>query len=688
VLFTRLFVRGFQTNFFNFEFQVILNAANNTSCAPNPLQPVTDNTNIASVDAKTLISPPAAITPGTHATPSIPTSVAVADLLASPTRPAANRATPLPSPLPPPSAGKQELNDAAMALTWLAEALTAPNAVSPLVPNSNPPAQQHPPATGLTGRRRKATNAATPFAGMQQNNAYTTPYGAGAAGEPLLAPSGSLRGRRAASQRCSTVVQEAILNDRLLNSNPRSLQEGYEPTPRAMNTPATAPQSKKTGSRTSEAALAASAERKLKGYSENSRVGRAMISILEYITIHQPEYYGVTPFGGVPERIVRQEFGNNPDTSKALRFLVSEKKIVRKGAGGRRDPFNYVLSNGAVSLAAAAAAADDIASETAVAIALAAAGSGEGATVASPPSEDKATFAIPNTVAAPATVMGPPSLTPAAAAATLTAPSTGKWPATEARTVAADPSMRGRKPSQPRLSLAAVDPLALEEGRAAAARDALAKQLGVSSLVVGAKRPAPSTKTVSFQAGQNVAKRPAYQQQHQQYQLLPGESPATASAATAFGTPAPTQAQQQWTGPWPSQIPSGQRLTSLASPPPLTNTTPATAMNPVFLFPTATAAAAPAGTMLNGSQQQQQVAAAQAYLYQMKAAQILWNQQVMAAQRAQQQQQQQNTPAAAAGGVPNAVVGHGADAVLASVQQQQVVQVPAPVVAAPATTQV
>lgn len=603
------------------------------------MQPVTDNTNIVSVAAQALISPPPAFTPGTQATHASPG--VVVNPQSSPNRPAANRATPLPSPIPPPSAGKQELNDAAMALTWLAEALTAPHAVSPLV---DPTQQQDPsPAyyTGTTDRRRKAADTATPFAtaaSMQQtNNAlYTTPYGAGLNRRaPRLTTSGSLRGRRAASQRCSTVVQEAILNDRLLNCNPRSLQEGYGPTPRAASTPSTGnAHTRKTGSRNSQAALAASAERKLKGYSENSRVGRAMISILRYVTIHQPTYDGVTPCGGVPERIIRQEFGNNPDTSKALRFLVSEKKIVRKGAGGRRDPFNYVLSNGTASLTAAAAA-DTIASETVVAIAVAAAaavGNDNTTAVSSPPTEKKV-----NIFAPPTTIVGPPSLTPAAAAANLTAPSTGKWPATVAR-VAVDPTVRGSKSSQPRLSLEMADPLALEQGRAAAARDVLAKQMSVPSSgdhVVGSKRPVPSTKAVSFNNSQNATKRPAYQQQQ------------------------PQQQQQQWSHSWPTQLSSGQRLASLSSPLPLSMTTP-TATNPVFLLPTTTAVAAAdsAGTMLNGTQEQQHSAATQAYLFQLKAAQIIWNQQVIAVQMAhlqqQQQQQQQNGEVSA---VPNAAVG-------------------------------
>lgn len=44
-----------------------------------------------------------------------------------------------------------------------------------------------------------------------------------------------------------------------------------------------------------------------------------------------------------PTHPCRNAFGNNPDTSKALRFLVAENRIVRSGAGGRKDPYSYVV---------------------------------------------------------------------------------------------------------------------------------------------------------------------------------------------------------------------------------------------------------------------------------------------------------------------------------------------------------
>ncbi|GFH30384.1 predicted protein [Haematococcus lacustris] len=41
------------------------------------------------------------------------------------------------------------------------------------------------------------------------------------------------------------------------------------------------------------------------------------------------------------ERQIRETLGNNPDTSKALRLLMTQGKLARVGAGGRGDPFAY-----------------------------------------------------------------------------------------------------------------------------------------------------------------------------------------------------------------------------------------------------------------------------------------------------------------------------------------------------------
>lgn len=84
---------------------------------------------------------------------------------------------------------------------------------------------------------------------------------------------------------------------------------------------------------------------------QTSRVGQAAVSILEYVRRHEQTYLD-SGLQGVPERVLRQEFGNNPDTSKALRCLVSEGELQRRGRGGRKDPFSYTVCGRARGLPA------------------------------------------------------------------------------------------------------------------------------------------------------------------------------------------------------------------------------------------------------------------------------------------------------------------------------------------------
>ena len=51
--------------------------------------------------------------------------------------------------------------------------------------------------------------------------------------------------------------------------------------------------------------------------------------------------YAAAVWGQVWQCDHRRDFGNNPDISKALRLLVSEKRVKRVGKGGRADPFTY-----------------------------------------------------------------------------------------------------------------------------------------------------------------------------------------------------------------------------------------------------------------------------------------------------------------------------------------------------------
>jgi hypothetical protein len=47
---------------------------------------------------------------------------------------------------------------------------------------------------------------------------------------------------------------------------------------------------------------------------------------------------------------VRAALGNTPDTSKGLRKLRSAGVLVRRGAGGRADPFRYMLKSAFLAL--------------------------------------------------------------------------------------------------------------------------------------------------------------------------------------------------------------------------------------------------------------------------------------------------------------------------------------------------
>ncbi|GLJ16093.1 hypothetical protein SUGI_0268170 [Cryptomeria japonica] len=42
------------------------------------------------------------------------------------------------------------------------------------------------------------------------------------------------------------------------------------------------------------------------------------------------------------EKRIREMFGDNPDTSKALRMLLKNHRVRRFGSGGRSDPFVYM----------------------------------------------------------------------------------------------------------------------------------------------------------------------------------------------------------------------------------------------------------------------------------------------------------------------------------------------------------
>ena len=158
---------------------------------------------------------------------------------------------------------------------------------------------------------------------------------------------------------------------------------------------------------------------------QHSRVGRAVQSIYEYIAAFQDKHLAEGS-SGVPERIIRLVFGNNPDTSKALRYLVSENRITRSGFGGRRDPFSYTIKNTGSNQSPQTSCQEN----------------GE------PSQNQQKMMKTP-----PTTKVTSRNTDPAAAAAILTAPSTLKRQEPEDSARKSEISLqKSRRPLQPRLS--------------------------------------------------------------------------------------------------------------------------------------------------------------------------------------------------------------------------------------------
>ncbi|XP_059298095.1 uncharacterized protein LOC132050747 [Lycium ferocissimum] len=53
----------------------------------------------------------------------------------------------------------------------------------------------------------------------------------------------------------------------------------------------------------------------------------------------------VLSHGSISEVRIREQIGNSPDTSKALRMLLKQGKVKRSGAGGPSDPYIYLINS-------------------------------------------------------------------------------------------------------------------------------------------------------------------------------------------------------------------------------------------------------------------------------------------------------------------------------------------------------
>ncbi|KAI8112294.1 hypothetical protein M9434_003617 [Picochlorum sp. BPE23] len=286
---------------------------------------------------------------------------AVKDHFVSPPRSALKQLTPTDQShqlLSPATISKNELNDAALALTWLSEA-----------------------CVGSEMDRREEAIVQRVMERRSDESQEKT-------------------GKRAASRKCAAMIKNALSEEKRSSKIEKVPKVTVQKVTKA-----------KKGKQNGEAP-----RKRSRNYSQNSRVGRAVQAIYAYITKHQVEYLSKGA-KGVPERSIRLEFGNNPDTSKALRFLVTGDRINRLGLGGRKDPFSYTIKM-------------QSSNET--------------------DSAGKNDSALLNSLKTPPTEIG--NSGPAAAAAILTAPSTRKQLLQEVVSTARTEKQKPVKPCQPRLS--------------------------------------------------------------------------------------------------------------------------------------------------------------------------------------------------------------------------------------------
>jgi hypothetical protein len=264
----------------------------------------------------------------------------------------------------PATISKNELNDAALTLKFLSEGWNSVDAKG----KTKRPRSERRASTGMGVSMLTATGE---WAGDEDGG-----YGGHDRLDDETPSHYSGKSRRAASRKCVAMMKEALFEETQLASGPplaarssfgtsSSFTAGltvpgtalkgsgdYAGGMDATGTPVASLKAKGAKNGVPKVSLNKGSKKKLspggdgrkrsRNYSENSRVGRAVQNIYKYIIEHQKTYLDGGS-KGVPERVIREEYGNNPDTSKALRYLVSENRINKEGAGGRRDPFSYTI---------------------------------------------------------------------------------------------------------------------------------------------------------------------------------------------------------------------------------------------------------------------------------------------------------------------------------------------------------
>lgn len=257
----------------------------------------------------------------------------------TPPREALQQIKPLVSPA---TMSKNELNDAALTLKWLSEGWNTGECKGQTREKgrrlSNSPQESSKKAKVLTNKSNLEGD--TPLVTKIRKDMMSfaeekTPVNIGniPQSEPLTKseePPIQLKSKRAASYKCAAMLKEALFEE----TREKAERKDFS-VPKVS--------AQKIGKpKKANSAVNDTARKRSRNYSENSRVGRAVQAIYQYIIKHQPVYLK-RGARGVPERVIRVEYGNNPDTSKALRYLVTENRINREGIGGRKDPFSYTV---------------------------------------------------------------------------------------------------------------------------------------------------------------------------------------------------------------------------------------------------------------------------------------------------------------------------------------------------------
>ncbi|KAK9817824.1 hypothetical protein WJX72_002732 [[Myrmecia] bisecta] len=139
--------------------------------------------------------------------------------------------------------------------------------------------------------------------------------------------------------------REHRLLDQATQANAHTQVQRGKPVPAAQHAPVQGsaqrphrqtPAMKPAAAATVKASVTAAGKAAKAGPQQETRIQRFGRNILERLLSRLEEGHQTHV-----ESLIRREFGDTPDVSKSLRLLVTEKRLLRLGKGGRADPFLY-----------------------------------------------------------------------------------------------------------------------------------------------------------------------------------------------------------------------------------------------------------------------------------------------------------------------------------------------------------